>query len=110
MTVSKVIEPGSLRHRIEIQSKNAQPDGCGGYNENWQILSETWASITVLDHGADQHYGNSNTTIRYRMTIRSGLPVTAEMRVLERERKFTVEHVYDPDQTGRYLSLVCAKS
>ena len=32
-------DPGTLRHRLRLESRNEQADGLGGFAANWQLVA-----------------------------------------------------------------------
>ena len=98
-------DPGSLRHRVEIQQASLTTDGAGGHSESWSTLATVFAAIEPT--GATSTFGANQRLERvtHRVTIRWRADVASGMRLVHDGRILDIRTVRDPDETARYLTL-----
>ena len=114
MSIKKrnLVDVGAMNHRVEFQAMSGVSDGAGGFVDSWVTLLEAWAAI---DDNSGVIYGNVNDhtqtihdlkfTIRYRDSIYKK-PVT-DMRLVFRDRPYTIKNIRNINQTNVYLEIVC---
>jgi SPP1 family predicted phage head-tail adaptor len=96
---------GALRHRVQLQARQAVVDDFGEPVPNWTTLATVWAHVELMGgrelFAAQQIFpeANASITIRYR----SGIDTT--MRVLWGSRAFDIVHATDIDERRRVLEL-----
>lgn len=96
---------GRLNRRIELLRPGRQPDGQGGYYQNWPTAATVWAefkkpSLSVAEvNGALASEVTREISVRYRTDVRRG------WRVVCAGRTYEILHTYD---YGREATvLVC---
>lgn len=104
------MNPGDLRHRIEIGYYDDPRDEWGDPipgERQWNLVAKAWASVEGLRGNqyfqAQQMVNQSDhrIVIRYRKDIKQGLIVRHD------GREFTIQSVLDEDGRRRHLTLHC---
>lgn len=103
------MNPGDLRHRVEIGRYAAEFDEHTGdpLPRQWERVAFVWAVVEGLRGGqyfqAQQtvNQADHKTTIRYRRDIDPG------MIVRHGGRELTVQSVLDEEGRRRWLTLIC---
>jgi SPP1 family predicted phage head-tail adaptor len=108
------IEPGELRHRIQIAAPAGTQDASGGVTQDpslYTVVRTCWAQIETWS-GTETMAANTFTektshwiTIRHPRTF---LPL-ANMLVWFNGRTFIIQDVLNPTEQNRLLVLVCAE-
>lgn len=98
----------SLTRPLVLETLRTEPDGLGGYSEQWQALGTLWAEVTA-GTGRDASVEEfTRALIPYRITVR-GAPVGAEQRprpdqrLRDGTRLYRILAVTERDAAGRYL-------
>lgn len=108
-----MISAGKLKRPIMIEAPSATKDAFGqqATAADYTVALSTWASINTLTSKEVYALGGSGFTaqVSHKITIRYNPSVTiaAGMRVLYRDRIFTVQIPSDPDEERRELDLIC---
>ena len=97
------IDPGRLRLPLTLEAMTAVPDGAGGFSESWTALATLSAALEPVAAarrlGADQ----ALPIVTHVVTLRARPDLASGMRFVADGRVFSIETVYDPDETGRFL-------
>ena len=101
------LDPGLFRHRVDLENQVQTPDGCGGFNAEWQLVSRLWAAIEPLSSAQRSQIETLDTLVSYQITIRWRGDCLAQMRFMSSGREFLITSVRDPDETKRYLVCMC---
>ncbi len=96
-------DPGSLRHRVVVESAAGAPDGAGGEAVVWDALATVWALVEPVAGGERIVAGHLAGVVTHTVTMRFREDIAGGMRVLYRGRIFRVLVAFDPDETRRYL-------
>jgi SPP1 family predicted phage head-tail adaptor len=96
-------DPGSLRFRLELQEETETPDGAGGFSTAWVSRRITWAEVKPLSAARIERAGNVLAERTHEIRIRRQDGVRPGMRFVLAARRFRIETVRDPDETGRFL-------
>lgn len=81
------MEPGKLRHRVQIQSATESRNSHGDVTRTWSTDSTVWASIGPLS-GRELLFAQqveSRPTVRIRMRYISGLTASKRLRHIQTE-------------------------
>lgn len=98
----------SLSRPLVLERLRTEPDGLGGYAEQWQALGTLWAEVragTGRDAPVEEF---TRASVTYRITVR-GAPLGAEQRPRPEQRfrdgtrLFRILAVTERDAAGRYL-------
>jgi SPP1 family predicted phage head-tail adaptor len=102
---------GEYRHRVQVERKTSTPDPDGGYLEVWLPLDPpTWdcaiqaASLRDLQRISG---GTVNATATHVLRGRYHAQLSADARILFRDRTFEVQSVHDREQRQMFLEVIC---
>jgi SPP1 family predicted phage head-tail adaptor len=96
-------DPGRLRFRLELQEETETPDGAGGFATAWMARRFVWAEVQPLAATRIERAGNVLAELTHEIRIRRHDGVRPGMRFAIAARRFRIETVRDPDETGRFL-------
>lgn len=97
-----------LNRALVLESPTRQPDGAGGYVENWTPLGTHWAEVQPRTGREGAATGAALAAVSFRITIR-GAPIGSSARPLPEQRfrdgarLFLIRAVTERDVEGRYL-------
>lgn len=97
------LDPGMLRHRVQLQALVETPDGAGGFEEIWQEIAECSARIEPLSVKQSFIADQADERATHRITIRFRNDIESGQRFIFENRFFRISTVQDPDETKRYL-------
>jgi SPP1 family predicted phage head-tail adaptor len=101
--------PGSLRQRIELQSRTDTQDATGQAVPTWATYATVWAAIEPLTGreliAAKQ--AQSQDTVKVRCRYLTGILTTH--RVLFGTRILAINAVINLDERNRELNLMCTE-
>ena len=103
MKAHQFFQAGSMNARLILEESIQTDDGCGGTLENWQPLFDVWARIVPVKGILVSSAGDNHPQYTHWIYLRKRDGISAGMRFLSGSRKFLIEMVCDPDETGRYL-------
>jgi head-tail adaptor len=105
-----VVNPGTLRHQVQIQQQVTAQDAMGGQTESWNTVRTTWASIVYMANGSKENYQEGfSAQVTHIITVR-GLPapaITPGMRVLFGSHVYLIQPFDDVQLQGVLLKLQC---
>lgn len=102
-----MIDPGQLRHRIELQSYTDQPDGAGGFVRSWLTIAQIFASVEPVSTSRQIIAGTPQMSGIYQIIIRYRDDVQMDQRFVLEGRLFRIRSVMDIDTSKRFLSCRC---
>lgn len=99
-----LIDPGALRTELSLEAPARVSDGQGGFAEGWAAAGSVFAMLEPVAaqgvFGADQ----ALSQVTHRITVRARETLASGMRFRLGGRVFAILAVFDPDETGRFLS------
>ncbi len=106
MSVRAAAPPlGSLRERVQLQSKTQTIDGAGGHQNTFVSLATVWARITSLA-GSMSSFGNARAAkITHSVILRFRADLKAGDRIIYRATP--LEIISAEDLNGRRAYLIC---
>lgn len=103
------VNPGTLRHRVQLQQKSASQDAAGQPLTTWTTVLTTWARIEAITlremFQANQLVSQISHTIT--MRYQSTVPVAPGMQILFGTHTYTVQAVNNIEERGVLLRLLC---
>jgi SPP1 family predicted phage head-tail adaptor len=96
-------DPGRLRFRLELQEETETPDGAGGFTTAWVSRRYAWAELMPLSAARIERAGSALAEVTHEIRIRRQEGVRPGMRFVLGIRRFRIETIRDPDETGRFL-------
>lgn len=106
----KTLDPGQLRHRVELQKKIvAQAAGSGAEQVVWEKVADLWAKVEPIS-ARDFIQGQAvQSQISTRIIIRYRNDVDPTMRILHRGKVYNIRGVLADNQSGlEWLTLPCS--
>jgi SPP1 family predicted phage head-tail adaptor len=110
------IQPGDLRHRIQIVRPSGSQDGWGGVSQDpaqWTPIRTCWASIEAWTGSQSLAAGQFTSETSHWVVIRhprdTAQTPDAGCYVWWNGRTFIVEAVLNPTEQTKLLVLVCAE-
>lgn len=91
------IDPGILRHRVQIQSQSTEKDSVGQKVDTWNAVRETCAEIHIATGKEIYQSGQFSSQVSHVVTVRWGkVAIAAGMRVLFTDNSGTdpIDHYY----------------
>lgn len=84
------MNPGKLRHKIDIQELASIPDGGGGKQEAWVTFLSAWASIDPLSGRELFAAMQIQSTASHKIKMRYRPGITAKHRIVFGTRIFNI--------------------
>jgi SPP1 family predicted phage head-tail adaptor len=102
-----MMEAGSLRHRVTIQSKSVTRDTYGGEVITWATVATVWAAVEPLNgrEWLEGRQAAAEVTTRIRIRYRSG--VLPEMQVVYGSHAYDILAVIQPEEKRQEIQLMC---
>ena len=104
------IDPGSLRTRLEYLALVETPDGQGGYSAEWVKQFDLWAALRPVGASTPEEASTRQTITAHEVTVRKRGDILPANRFRLGARLFDIDTVFDPDETGRYLTCRCRET
>jgi SPP1 family predicted phage head-tail adaptor len=98
---------GELRHYITIQQKTLVADGLGGFTETWTTFKQVYAAIYPVRANELFELKQVQLNTTHRVRIRYMDKVTADMRILFKDRYLYITAIVNPDERNVYLEMLC---
>ena len=99
---------GKLDRRVTIQSQTTTQDAAGQPTNVWTDVWACWAGIQVVIGKEVYDAGGYISEVTHTVTIRyPSVAITSAMRVLYKNKKFTIKTVSDFDEGRKQLNLLC---
>jgi SPP1 family predicted phage head-tail adaptor len=98
-----MLDPGRLRLPLTLEAMTAVPDGAGGFTQSWTAVATLYAALTPV--AAERRFGADQALpqVTHTVTLRARPELASGMRFATAGRRFAIETVHDPDETGRFL-------
>jgi len=103
MSRVKTFDAGRFNRQLIIENEVETADGCGGYYSNYQATDTIWAHICPVGANVNSSADTNENRITHKITVRFRSGVSAGTRFVTGSRRFYVDTVHDPDESGRYL-------
>src|ERR1035437_4828896 len=107
------LQPGKMRHRVQIVEPTLTQDSMGGWSADQNIvLLTTWASIEPLTAAEKFAAHEFSSNVSHKIWIRdprSALPggISSNMQVWYDQRQFQVEGPLRPHEIPYAICLMC---
>lgn len=100
-------DPGALTARLRLERPVESPDGQGGATVGFETVADLWARIEPLSADVEEVAAAGRVIVSHHVWLRFRADLAAGMRLIKGTRRFAIESVRDPDETGRYLVCRC---
>lgn len=103
------MNPGALRHRIDIQSVSLAADTIGGSVETWATITggAVWARVKPLEGRESSQADQTMRLVTHSVTIRYLSTVTTAMRVKFGARIMRIVGIVNQDERNEWSKLMC---
>lgn len=98
------MDPGTLRHRVVVESAAGAPDGAGGESVTWDTVATLWARIRPAGGTERIEAGHLAGVVTHTITFRYRDDIAGGMRVVHDGRVFRLLVVFDPDERQRFIT------
>lgn len=104
-----MLDPGTLRARISLQSKVITQDSTGAPVETWSEIAALWAAKEPLSGREffDAQGVFEEAMVRFRIRYREG--VESSLRIAHGGRIYNIKSIIDPEERHRELALLCSE-
>lgn len=101
-----VLVIGQLRHRVSIQTEGGDPDDYGEVIPSWTTSATRWAAVEPLTGREFWASQQLKSEVSHKVTMRGGISITPDMRLLFDSRPFDVISVRDIDERGQWIEVL----
>ena len=102
------LNPGTLRHQVQIQSVSATPDAFGQPQQTWTTVRTTWARIEEVSLAEKFQVDQLTSAVTHRIICRyTPAAVQAGMRVVFGSHIYKIQAVANVEQRNVILRLDC---
>jgi SPP1 family predicted phage head-tail adaptor len=98
---------GSLNQRALLLANTLQPDGGGGFTDNWEAFATVWIAVEAIGGGDDPSADRLESRVRHRIALRRRGDVAAGQRVQVGARIFRIHTVIDNGPQSPLMTLLC---
>jgi SPP1 family predicted phage head-tail adaptor len=103
-----IVPIGELREKITLQRSEPGPgDAWGPGAAVWTDWQRPWARVRPRRGNEPSVYGGPKVQAEYSVTIRYRRGVTTAHRLIWRGAVLAIVAIVDPDQSKRWLEMVC---
>lgn len=106
MNKLKPIDAGRFSRQLTIENEVDVADGLGGFSKTYHPTDTVWAHICPLSASAKNEADAQISQVTHRILLRFRAGVSPGSRFVTGTRRFYVETVRDPDETGRYIECM----
>ena len=102
------LEPGKLRHRVQIQQQSATPDAYGQPQLTWTTILTTWSQIQVVTQRELYQSGALTSQVTHTITMRwPSVSISAGMRVVFGSHIYQIQAPNNIEERNVILKLMC---
>ena len=102
------IDPGSLRHQIQIQRQSSTLDSFGQPQASWTTIATAWAAIAVATQRELFGSGQLASQVTHVVTTRyQSVGLKAGLRVVYAGHIYQVQALNNIDQRQNWVKLLC---
>jgi len=96
-----------MRHRVTFQEEQKTPDGYKGSTAKWVYVVEVWASVEPISGGERFFAQQIKSDVTHKVKIRYRTGINEAMRILHRDRIFSIESIIDVEERQKFIELRC---
>lgn len=96
-----------LNKRITINTQTVASDGLGGDIETDSAFCKTWAAIWPVKAKEVRDNMRDDVTVTHTVRVRCRSGILNTMTIAFGSRVFEIKGIVNPDESNRYLDLVC---
>lgn len=104
------LNPGQLRHRVQIVAPCEKPDAFGQVDTTWSQVTERWASIRTLGERELAQSDDLASQVTHEITMRfphdEGISIDETMRVLYCGHTYKIQAFNNLDERDVVLKIL----
>ena len=101
------MNPGKLRHRIEIQSSTATADTTGQKIKTWSTDTTIWAWVRPMSGREMMSAKQPVGEITHKITIRYDETIAVTNRIKFGTRYFDINFIANYDERNVFMEIMC---
>jgi SPP1 family predicted phage head-tail adaptor len=102
------INPGLLRHQIQIEAQTTATDGAGQRQDVWTVAFGAYAAIDALSWKELFQAGQDTSQVTHIVTLRwTNDPIFPGMQVIFGARRFRIQSVENVQELNVLVKLLC---
>ena len=102
------VQPGELRHQVQIQRRTTAPDTFGQQQATWRTIARAWASIEPFSIRETATGRQLASQVTHRIVMRyQECGLIAGMRIAFSSHLYLVQGVENPGLRNIYVELTC---
>jgi len=107
-----MLQVGTLKERVRLESQVRTDDGMGGKTVTWKDQGTVWAAVWPSSGSEAVKSGQLSFEVTHRVRVRYRSDVKASWRVYHKRsgQYLTVRSVINPDMGDRMLDLLCKET
>lgn len=106
MSRVRMLDAGRFNRQLSGENPVETADGSGGFYKTYQATDAVWAHVCPVSADAKLRANTQETDITHKVILRFRSGVGPTSRFVTGTRRFHVDTVRDPDETGRYLECL----
>lgn len=100
-------DPGYFAHRVTLQERVVTADGLGGSAPGWADRATLWSRVFPMTQAEAARADHLTSRITHEVSIRFREDIVPGMRFLHRGRVLAILSKLDPDESSRFLIVLC---
>lgn len=96
-----------LKHRVTLRREQNTPDGMGGIIEGWTDVATLWAGVEPRRARELVEAEGITNEVTHVVIIRHRSDVGPDDSIRYQSRDFKILSIVNPEESNRYLELVC---
>lgn len=98
------LQAGSFNVRLSVEEPVETPDGYGGFEETWTPAFSVWARLVPVKSILSYPSPDGTMEVTHWIILRKRDDLCRDMRFVSSggARRFEIDTLHDPDETGRY--------
>jgi len=101
------MNPGKLRHQIEIQSYTTAADAAGQKIRTWSTDTTVWAWVRPMSGREVMNAAQPVGEITHKVTIRYDDSIAVTNRIKFSERYFDINYIANYDERNEFMEIMC---
>lgn len=97
----------NLDKKVSVQRQTTTTDSYGQREDTWTETSTPWASIRPVSGKEYHNASGERAEVSHEIVMRHGPTVAPRDRIVYSSRTFDIRSVFNVEERGRYLKLMC---
>jgi len=103
------MEPGKLRHKVDIEQAQITRDKLGGEGKHWVVCATVWADIQPLRGTEALVAQQVKATLSHKVRLRYDLRIIMGCRIKYGSRTFQINSIRDVDEKHEEMETICSE-